>query len=141
MYPITNPGSSVPLNKVWVRFPPVSNPFPLINASGGFQGAGLTSLTAIRGVRPSRNQDQEIHNTQFYKHSRLRLHIPHTLELVEPVELTEHHLELLVPTKDFLYPCKYHATSLREVGLIKPLDELAQLSDDRNDLIMGSRVE
>ena len=56
---------------------------------------------------------------------------------MELVELTEQ-LELLVPTKYFLYPCE---TALREVGIVKPLNKLAQLGDNRDDSIIWSRIE
>ena len=62
------------------------------------------------------------------------------MELVEVVELTEN-LELLMPTKYLLYVCGYHETALRGSSIVKPLDELAQLGDDWNNLIMWGRIE
>ena len=41
----------------------------------------------------------------------------------------------------FFYPCGYHETALREFSIVKLLDELARLGDDRNDLIIWSGIE
>ena len=59
------------------------------------------------------------------------------MELVEFVE----HLDLVLPAHYFLYPCRNHATVFKEVITIKPLDELTKLGDDRDDLIIWSRIE
>ena len=59
---------------------------------------------------------------------------------MELVELMEY-LELLVPAHYFLYPCGDHTTIFKEVITIKPLNELAKLGDDRDDLIIRSRIE
>ena len=59
------------------------------------------------------------------------------MELVEPVE----HLELLVLTNCSLYMRGDHVTVFRDLNLVKPLDELAKLGYDRNDLIIWSSIE
>ena len=59
------------------------------------------------------------------------------MELVETVEL----LEFLMHMDRFPYPCRNHATVLRELSTIKPLEKLAKLRDDRNELIGRSSIE
>ena len=59
------------------------------------------------------------------------------MELVELVE----NLELLVLTNCSLYMRGDHAAIFRDLNLVKPVDELAKLGDDRNDLIIWSSLE
>ena len=59
------------------------------------------------------------------------------MELVELVE----HLELLVLMDCPLYMGGDHATVFRDLNAVKPLDELAKLGHDRNDLIIWSSLE
>jgi len=59
------------------------------------------------------------------------------MESVESVEL----LNLLVPTKCFLYPRGDHATIFGELGIIKPLDELVKLWDNWDSLVVRSCIE
>ena len=59
------------------------------------------------------------------------------MELVETVAV----LEFLMHTNSFLYPCRDRAMVLRELGIIKPLGELANLGDDWNELEGRNCVE
>ena len=56
------------------------------------------------------------------------LNIPRTMELVETVNR-------------FPYPCRDRATVLRELGIIKPLGNLANLRDDWNKLVGRNCIE
>ena len=51
------------------------------------------------------------------------------MELVETVAV----LGFLMHTNSFPYPCRDCPTALRELGIIKPLGELANLRDDWNE--------
>jgi hypothetical protein len=59
------------------------------------------------------------------------------MELAELVP----HLELLVPTNCFVYPCGDHATVFKELSIIKPLDELTKLGDNWNDSVVRSCIK
>ena len=59
------------------------------------------------------------------------------MELVETVEV----LELLMHASRFPYSCRDRATVLREFGTLKPLDKLAKLRDDWNELEGRSRID
>ncbi len=65
------------------------------------------------------------------------MYIPHTMELVETVKL----LELILHSGRFLYPCRDHATVFREPSTIKPLDKLAKLRSNWNELVGRSSIE
>ena len=59
---------------------------------------------------------------------------------MEFVELVEN-LELLVLTNCPLYMRGDHVTVFGDLNLVKPLDELAKLGYDRNDLIIWSGIK
>jgi hypothetical protein len=59
------------------------------------------------------------------------------MKLVEPVE----HLQLLLPTHYFLYPCGDHPTVLRELSIVKPPDQLAKLGDYWDNQVIRCCIE
>ena len=59
------------------------------------------------------------------------------MKLVETVEI----LEFLMHMYCFPYSCRNHAAVLRELSTIKPLEKLAKLRDDWNELIERSSIE
>jgi len=68
---------------------------------------------------------------KFTKRSEECLDIPHIMELMETMDL----LELLMHTGRFPYPRGDHTTVFREIGIIKPLNKLAKLRDNWNELV------
>ena len=59
------------------------------------------------------------------------------MELVETVEV----LKLLMQMNCFPHPCRDRATVLRELGIIKPLGKLANIGDERNELVGRNCIE
>ena len=73
----------------------------------------------------------------LYPIFRKSSYIPHTMKLVKTVEL----LEPRVHTDRFLYRCRDLATIFRKFSIIKPLDKLAKLRHDWNELEGRSGIE
>jgi hypothetical protein len=68
------------------------------------------------------------------KVTKRSLNIPHTMELVETVEP----LELLMHMNYFFNPCR---DLVMVVDITKPLDKLAELRDNQNELVGRGCIE